>query len=50
MTSPFPTDIFADALAYDVRRIRSYPLLPPDLVVAGAIYDVHTGKLTPRDV
>ena len=38
------------ALAYDVRRIRSYPLLPPDLVVAGAIYDVHTGKLTPRDV
>ena len=38
------------ALAYDVRRIRSYPLLPRDLVVAGAIYDVHTGTITPRDV
>ncbi len=38
------------ALAYDVRRIRSYPLIPPGLVVAGAIYDVHTGLLSPRDV
>ena len=38
------------ALAYDVRRIRSYPLLPKDLVVAGAIYDVHTGTISPRDV
>jgi carbonic anhydrase len=38
------------ALAYDVRRIRSYPLLPKDLVVAGAIYDVHTGTITPRDL
>ena len=38
------------ALAYDVRRIRSYPLLPRDLVVAGAVYDVHTGSITPRDV
>ena len=38
------------ALAYDVRRIRSYPLLPGDLVVAGAIYDVHTGTISPRDV
>jgi carbonic anhydrase len=38
------------ALAYDVTRIRSYPLLPRDLVVAGAIYDVRTGRLAPRDV
>jgi carbonic anhydrase len=38
------------ALAYDVRRIRSYPLLPRTLVVAGAIYDVHTGRISPRDV
>jgi carbonic anhydrase len=38
------------ALAYDVRRIRSYPLLPKSLVVAGAIYDVHTGTITPRDL
>jgi carbonic anhydrase len=38
------------ALAYDVRRIRSYPLLPATLVVAGAVYDVHTGSISPRDV
>lgn len=38
------------ALAYDVRRIRAYPLLPRDLVVAGAIYDVATGVLHPRDI
>ena len=39
-----------EALRYDVARIRAYPLLPPDLVVAGAVYDVRTGKLCPRDV
>jgi carbonic anhydrase len=38
------------ALAYDVRRIRSYPLLPKGFIVAGAIYDVHTGRILPRDV
>ena len=38
-----------EALRYDLRRIRSYPLLPTDLVVAGAIYDVHTGRISPRD-
>lgn len=38
------------ALVYDVTRIRSYPLLPGDLVVAGAIYDVATGVLSPRDI
>jgi carbonic anhydrase len=38
-----------EALRYDLRRIRSYPLLPHDLVVAGAIYDVHTGRLALRD-
>jgi carbonic anhydrase len=37
------------ALAYDVRRIRAYPLLPRDLVVAAAVYDVRTGTLSPRD-
>ena len=36
------------ALEYDVTRIRAYPLLPPDLVVAGAVYDVRTGQLSPR--
>jgi carbonic anhydrase len=38
------------ALAYDVTRIRAYPLFPPNLVVAGAVYDVATGRLEPRDV
>lgn len=35
------------ALITDVVRIRSHPLLPDDLVVGGAIYDVHTGRLRP---
>lgn len=39
-----------EALVYDITRIRTYPLLPRNLVVAGAIYDVSTGKLAPRDV
>jgi carbonic anhydrase len=34
----------------DLRRIRSYPLLPKDLVVGGAIYDVRSGALTPLDL
>lgn len=38
------------ALAYDVTRLRSHPLLPSGLVVAGAIYDVETGRLLPQDV
>ena len=33
------------ALETDITRIRSYPLLPPEIAVAGAIYDVKTGKL-----
>ena len=33
------------ALAQDVASIREYELLPKSLVVAGAIYDVHTGGL-----
>lgn len=38
------------ALAGDITRIRSYPLLPQDLVVAGAVYDVASGRLLVRDV
>lgn len=33
------------ALAVDVQRIRSFPYLPRDLAVAGAVYDVDTGSL-----
>ena len=37
------------ALAIDVNRIRNYPLLNKGVIVAGAIYDVATGKLNPVD-
>lgn len=38
-----------NALATDLIRIRSYPLLRTGVVVAGAIYDVSTGVLEPLD-
>lgn len=38
------------ALITDVVRVRAFPLLPPDLVVGGAILDVATGLLQPMDV
>lgn len=37
------------ALRSDVIRIRTAPLLPPELIVGGAIYDVHSGALRPID-
>ncbi len=37
------------ALASDLNRIRSYPLLRAGVVVAGAIYDVKTGTITPYE-
>lgn len=37
------------ALAIDVTRVRSYPLLRHGVIVAGAIYDVSTGALEPLD-
>jgi carbonic anhydrase len=39
-----------DALRTDVTRIRTYPLLAPGVTVGGAIYDVHSGKLSPIDI
>lgn len=38
------------ALITDVVRVRSFPLLPSDLVVAGAILDIRSGRLEPIDV
>jgi carbonic anhydrase len=38
-----------EALALDTARIRSYPLLQKGVTVAGAIYNVSTGKLEPVD-
>jgi carbonic anhydrase len=37
------------ALASDINRVRSYPLLREGVVVAGAIYDVKSGKITPYE-
>ena len=37
------------ALITDIVRIRAYPLLPPDLIVGGAVFDVHTGRLLPME-
>jgi carbonic anhydrase len=37
------------ALAKDVNRIRSYPLLNTGVSVGGAIYNVKTGAVTPVD-
>ena len=37
------------ALVTDVTRIRSFPLFPDTVLIAGAIYDVRTGKLEPVD-
>jgi carbonic anhydrase len=31
----------------DVDSIRSSPLIPRDIPVAGFVYDVHTGRLRP---
>lgn len=38
-----------EALAGDVSRIRTYPLLQKGVSVAGAIYNVSTGALEPVD-
>ena len=35
------------ALATDLNRVRSYPLLREGVVVGGAIYDVKTGTIEP---
>ena len=35
------------ALTRDVTAIRAHALLPKSLVVGGAIYDVHSGRLNP---
>ncbi|QVQ52007.1 carbonic anhydrase [Spiractinospora alimapuensis] len=35
------------ALQRDLERIRHHPLLPDDLPVAGAVYDVDSGTVTP---
>lgn len=34
-----------EGLRHDVQRVRSSPYLPDDLPVAGALYDLSTGRL-----
>ncbi|MFC4112127.1 beta-class carbonic anhydrase [Nonomuraea zeae] len=36
-----------EALRHDLLRIRTSPFLPEGMPVAGAIYDVRTGRLAP---
>ncbi|MEV4013032.1 carbonic anhydrase [Nonomuraea angiospora] len=36
-----------EALRHDLTRIRTSPFLPEGMPIAGAIYDVRTGLLTP---
>ncbi len=36
------------ALAEDVARVRSHPLVPDSVLVAGFLYDVDTGRLEKR--
>lgn len=43
------TNDLEGALAIDVNRVRSYPLLNTGVTVGGAIYDVKTGAITPID-
>ncbi len=38
------------SLTQDLVRVRAYPLIPSDVLVGGAIYDVHTGLLEPWDL
>ncbi|MES2461122.1 MAG: carbonic anhydrase [Armatimonadota bacterium] len=41
---PFPD--LEQSVRDDVATLRSSPLIPDNIPVSGAIYDVHTGKLT----
>jgi carbonic anhydrase len=43
---PFPVvDDQARALAEDVHKVRSHPLIPSTVQIGGFIYDVDTGRL-----
>ena len=42
-----PSTDVRSTLEHDIQRIRSWPYLPPDLPVLGAVYDVDTGVLEP---
>jgi carbonic anhydrase len=35
-----------EALAEDVHKVRSHPLIPDSVRVGGFLYDVDTGRIT----
>ncbi|WP_223278247.1 hypothetical protein [Nostoc sp. 'Peltigera membranacea cyanobiont' 232] len=35
----------AQSVYADVKRIRTHPLVPPEILIYGYLYDVKTGKL-----
>ncbi len=39
-----------ESVIADVGRIRSHPLVPPEIAVHGFVYDVRSGRLEPVDV
>jgi carbonic anhydrase len=45
----FPFDDEVESVRTDVARIADCPYLPAEITVWGAVYDVHTGVLSPVD-
>ncbi|RJK93400.1 beta-class carbonic anhydrase [Vallicoccus soli] len=43
------TEDVREGLRRDLQRIRSWPYLPSGLPVAGAVYDVDTGRVEPLE-
>ncbi|MGT2907983.1 beta-class carbonic anhydrase [Streptococcus dentiloxodontae] len=41
---PF-TDV-EDSVCHDMKLLKNSPLIPKDIVISGAVYDVDTGRLT----
>ena len=50
-SSWMPINVVTDqarALAEDVHKVRSHPLVPAEVQVGGFVYDVDTGRLTQK--
>lgn len=35
-----------ESVREDVRKLRESPLIPDDIVISGAVYDVNTGRIS----
>lgn len=42
----YPFSDLEQSVRDDVKAVRNSPLVPKDIPVTGAVYDVHSGKLT----